>query len=116
MGNKMEERLHILWTNSNLNTAHKMVFMYGINAKKVGWWEEVTIIIWGDTARLVAEDEGIQEKIKMALHVGVKVSACIACATEFGVVEQLEAQGIELIPWGLPLTELIKGKAPLITI
>ena len=43
-----------------------MVFMYGINAKRQGWWDEVTIIVWGATVDLVGENEKIQELIKEA--------------------------------------------------
>jgi len=40
-------KLNILWTNYNLITAEKMVFMYGINSKRNKWWDDVTIILWG---------------------------------------------------------------------
>ena len=40
-------KLYILWTNDNFITSEKMVFMYGINAKRQDWWDEVTIIVWG---------------------------------------------------------------------
>lgn len=42
-----KDTLHILWTNDNFITSEKMVFMYGINAKRMGLWDEITIIIWG---------------------------------------------------------------------
>jgi hypothetical protein len=51
-----KNKLYILWTNDNFITAEKMVFMYGINAKKRDWWDEVTLIIWGATAKLVSEN------------------------------------------------------------
>ncbi len=109
-------KLHILWTNDNPHTAHTMVFMYAINGIKQEWWEEVDLIIWGATAKLVATDEGIQEKIAMAKQVGVTVRACIACAAQFGVVEELKELGIEVIPMGEPLTELLKNDEKLLTI
>lgn len=40
-----KEHLYILWTNSDPVTAEKMVFMYGLNGFKRGWWKEVTIIV-----------------------------------------------------------------------
>ena len=65
----MSEKTHlyVLWTNDNLITAEKMVFMYTINSLLHGWWEKVTLIIWGAPTRLVSEDGNIQEKIKEAL-------------------------------------------------
>ena len=94
-----KKTLYILWTNDNPITAKFMVFMYAINAKKRGWWENVTIIIWGATAKLVSESVEIQSLIKEAQAEGLHISACISCATELGVVENLEALDIELIRW-----------------
>jgi hypothetical protein len=101
--------LHILWTNDNLNTSRFMLMMYSTNSMLRSWWDSVTVIIWGATAKLVAENMEIQERMKLAQHAGVKFSACIACARELGVVEQLEALDVEVIPWGQPLTELIQN-------
>lgn len=112
----MKNKLNILWTSDNVNTAHLMVFMYAINGLTAGWWEEVTVIIWGASAKLVATDKGLQDKIAMAKQRGVHVSACIACATQFGVVDDLKALDIELIPWGEPLTQLIKDGEHILTI
>lgn len=108
--------LHILWTNADPLTSQFMVMMYATNSKSRRWWEEVTVIIWGATARLAAEDAAIKDCIKIAQHAGVKFSACIACARQLGVTELLEAQDIELLSWGPPLTELIQSGAPLITV
>ncbi|MDW7657926.1 MAG: DsrE family protein, partial [Bacillota bacterium] len=90
----MSRKLHILWTSNDVNTAHFMVFMYAINALTKHWWDEVTVIVWGASAKLVAENKAIQDKIEMAKHQGVKVSACIACATQLGVVDKLKELGL----------------------
>lgn len=110
------KHLNILWTNADPLTSHNMVMMYAINSLTHQWWDEVTVIIWGATAKYVAEDENIQEKIRMAMHVGVKFSACIACAENLGVKKLLEDLGMEVIPWGEPLTKLISSGAPLLTV
>lgn len=114
MGDK--NSLHILWTNSDLNTSRLMVMMYAKNSMLRNWWENVTVIVWGDTARLAAENLVIQEEIRAAQDAGVRFSACIACARELGVVDKLASLGIEVISWGPPLTELLKGDGKLITI
>jgi hypothetical protein len=108
--------LYVLWTNDNPITAEKMVFMYTINSLKRGWWEKVTLIIWGATATLVSEDVTIQKKIKEALDTGVHITACKACADQLGVTEALEKQGIEVKYWGPPLTEVLKNNEHLLTI
>ena len=108
--------LYVLWTNDNTVTAEKMVFMYTVNSLTHGWWEKVTLIIWGATAKLVSEDANIQEKIKEALDAGVHITACKACADQLGVTETLEKLGIEVKYWGLPLTEILKSNEHLLTI
>lgn len=109
-------KLSILWINDNPDTAHTMVFMYAINSLQRNWWNEVDIIVWGATARLVVENSGIQEKIKLAQFAGVNMVACISCATQFGVIEPLKKLDIELRAMGEPLTELIKNDEKLIII
>ena len=108
--------LYVLWTSDNQVTAEKMVFMYTINSMIHGWWEKVTLIIWGAAAKLVSEDVNMQAKIKEALDAGVHITACRACADQLGVTEILERQHIEVKYWGLPLTEILKNNEHLITI
>jgi hypothetical protein len=108
--------LYVLWTNDNPVTAEKMVFMYTINSLIHGWWEKVTLIIWGAPTKLVTEDANIQGKIKEALDAGVHITACKACADQLGVTETLEKLQIEVKYWGLPLTEVLRNNEPLLTI
>jgi len=110
------KHLYVLWTNDNPITAEKMVFMYTINSLIHGWWEKVTLIVWGATTKLVSENADIQEKIKEALEVGVHVTACKACADQLGVTDSLEKLGIEVIYWGVPLTEILTNNEKLLTI
>lgn len=60
-----QDRLYILWTNDNVLTSEKMVLMYAQTSVLKYWWKEVTVIIWGATAKLAAENELIREKIKL---------------------------------------------------
>jgi len=113
----MDNKLHILWTNDNVETAEHMVLLYApVSLSMHKAWDEVTIIIWGATATLVAENKHIQNLVKDAQAKGVKFTGCLHCATELGVEETLSNLGVELKFWGKPLTELIKSKANLITI
>ncbi|MEJ2719169.1 MAG: DsrE family protein [Deltaproteobacteria bacterium] len=108
--------LYILWVNDNPITAEKMVFMYGINGLKRGWWDKVTIIIWGATAVLSATNAEIQAKIKEALKYGVSMTACKACADQLEVTPKLEELGIEVKYWGEPLTQVLKARSHLLTV
>jgi hypothetical protein len=111
-----KKHLFVLWTNDNLVTAEKMVFMYTINALKKGWWEDITLIIWGATANLICENEKIRDLIKSADEAGVHLTACKACADQLGATETLESLNIEVIYWGDPLTRILKNDQALLSI
>lgn len=110
------DHLYLLWTHANPITAERMVFMYSVNSLKKGWWEKVTVIVWGDPARFVAEDAAIQKTVTKAKDAGVHLIACKACADQLGVTERLEALGIEVIYTGELLTRLLKGGETLLTV
>lgn len=111
-----EAHLHILWTSDNPITAEKMVFMYAVNSLMHGWWEEVTLIIWGSAAKLAGEDLTVQQKIREAMDVGVHVTACKACADQLGVSDVLSKLGVEVKNWGQPLTEILQQKGHLLSV
>jgi hypothetical protein len=108
--------LYVLWTNGNPITAEKMVFMYTVNSLRRGWWEKVTLIVWGAPTKLVSEDENIQKMVKGAIEAGVHITACKACADQLGVTEALEKLNIEVKYWGVSLTEILTKGEKLLTI
>jgi hypothetical protein len=112
----MDDKLTILWTNADPVTAKLMVFMYAKASMERHWWRSVQIVVWGATAKLVAEDKEIQDKIREIMDAGVEVSACLACATALGVVDTLSDLGLELKLWGGGLTDLLKGEGKLLTV
>ncbi len=101
-------KLAVLWTSGDPDVAEKMGFMYTYNAKKQGWFDEVVLIVWGPSAKLLSENEMLQDYIKDMQEAGVKVEACTACAKMYGVNEQLEELGIEVKGMGIPLTNYLK--------
>ena len=114
----MNEKTHlyVLWTNDNPVTADKMVFMYTINSLLNGWWEGVTLIIWGATATMASENVMIQDRLREAMEAGVDVVACKVCADQLEVTEKLEALGVDVKYMGAPLTEILKNDEALLTV
>jgi hypothetical protein len=103
-----DSRLAVIWSSGDPEVAHRVCFMYTENAKKQKWFEEVTLIVWGPSARLLAGDKDLQAKIKTMIDNGVKVQACLACADSYGVTDRLRTLGIDVKYMGKPLTDLIK--------
>ncbi len=115
-GENNSDKLVILWTSDDPYQAERMVLMYGHAAKTAGWFSEVTLIIWGPSAKLVAENIKIQEKLKTMQTDGVEIKACIVCATAYGVVEDLKDLNFEVKGMGKPLTEYLKSDAKVLTL
>lgn len=111
-----KDHLYILWTTDNPVTAQKMVLMYAGNSLLKGWWENVTVILWGAADQLAATDPAIQSRMKELQEMGVHFTACKACAEGLGTADQLKSLGVEVRYWGESLTQLLKSGVPLITI
>jgi hypothetical protein len=106
--NTLPSRLAVLWTSGDADVAHKVCFMYTHNAKKQGWFDDVVLIIWGPSARLLAGDKELQAKVKAMMDDGIVVEACIACANMYGVAETLAEMDIDVKGMGVPLTNYLK--------
>lgn len=107
--------LAVVWTSGDPDVAHRMALMYTHAAKTQGWFDEVNLIVWGPSQRLLAADRDIQEKIDEMAMDGVIVEACIVCAESYGLTERLEELGLEVKGMGSPLSDHIKGETHVIT-
>jgi hypothetical protein len=103
------DTLVVLWTSGDIEVAEKVCFMYTQNAKKNQWFNEVILIVWGPSSRLLTENESLQKRIKAMKNDGVILQACIACADMYGVTEKLKSLGIEVKGMGKPLTNYLKS-------
>jgi hypothetical protein len=96
----------ILWTSGDREVALKMVFMYAYNCKKRGWMDTVRLLVWGPSAKLLSEDQELQEQLKMLKEVGVELYACKGCADLYGVSDTLSSLDINVMYTGTMLAEL----------
>lgn len=107
--NNPKDTLAVLWTSGDPEVAEKVCFMYTHNAKKLGWFQSVTLIVWGPSAKLLSENNGLQKQVKAMIADGVELKACKACADAYGVSEKLSSLGIEVVYMGMPLTQYLKN-------
>lgn len=112
---KKEGHLIVLWTSGDVEVAKNMVFMYTLNAKLHGWWDEITFIVWGPSSKVLIQENELQTQIKKFIDEGIKVEACRACADNYGVADQLSTLGIDVKYMGEPLTDYIKSDDKVIT-
>ena len=103
-----KEKLVVVWTSGDPYVAERVALMYTHAAKKQEWFKDVTIIIWGPSAKLTSENLKIQEKLKAMEEDGTEIRACIACANSYGIADELKELGFEVAGMGKPLTEYLK--------
>ncbi len=101
-------RLAVIWSSGDPEVANKVCLMYTNNAKKQKWFDEVTLIVWGPSAKLLASNRELQATIQSMLKDGVKIQACQACSDSYGVSDDLRKLGIEVRYMGKPLTDILK--------
>ena len=101
-------KLAIVWTSSDPEVAHRMVLMYAQAARKAKWFDEVRLIVWGPSSRLLAADKDLQSKIQELKKEGVILQACVVCADSYGVADRLRELGREVKGMGKPMSDFIK--------
>lgn len=110
------DKLNILWTTTNKETVFDMISMYAVNSVKNEWWNNVNVIIWGPSAKMIGGDKLVQTEILEMLHNGVSVEACKACCDNYGVSEILAKLGVTVRFMGEPLTEYLKKGEKVLTL
>lgn len=101
------EKLVVVWTSADREVALKMVFMYVSNSRKYEWWKDITLVVWGPSAKLLSEDKELQDYIKSIKAAGVDLKACKMCSDMYGVSAQLASMGIE-VKYMSDLTDYLK--------
>jgi hypothetical protein len=90
--------------------------MYATNSRLNGWWQEVNVIIWGASAKLVGTDTQIQAEVLEMLNHGITIEACKACTENLGVTDKLTELGVNVKYMGEVLTNYLKSGEKVLTI
>ena len=109
------DTLVVVWTSGDIDVAEKMVFMYVNAAKGAKWFDEVVFIVWGPSAKLLSENENLQERLKKMQEIGIRTEACVACARMYGVDDDLRDLGIDVKGMGVPLSDYLKKRYHILT-
>ena len=108
-------QLCVVWSSGDPGVAKNVCFMYTLNAKKRGWIDVVHLVVWGPSAKLLVENEELQKEVKAMQEAGVVVEACVACANNYGVADELRALDIDVKGMGVPLSDRLKGPWKVLT-
>lgn len=109
MKNIIKNKLLIVWSSGEKEVAKKLILLYGSVMLPRSYWDEATIMIWGPSAKLLANDDELQKQLKTVQDTGVKFNACVVCSDDYGVSDKLANLGIELIHTGEMLTKALQS-------
>jgi hypothetical protein len=112
----MPRKAKILWTTDNKETAMNMVCLYAHNALLKGWMDDVEVLVWGASQRLIAEDEEVRVKVEMMARDGVKIVACLKCADTMNVTSSLESCGVSVYYTGELLSDWINSGETIVSV
>jgi len=85
--------------------------LWGVNAKRNGWMDEVRFVVFGDSEKLLMEDS---ELFSMVQEVHGS-TFCRHVAEREGNVEMLEEMGADLVYVGKPIADAIKQGFTILT-
>jgi hypothetical protein len=103
-------QLKVLWTTTdNKETVESMLLMYLINAIKNKWFDEINVVIWGASSRLVGKDIKIQNLIINMIEIGVTFEACKVCSDNYKSSDVMKTLDVDVKYVGVPLTKYIKS-------
>lgn len=109
------DKLLIVWSTAEIEVAKKMVLLYSNVILPRGYWDQAHLMIWGPSAKLLAENEELQEMVAKIKETGVQLSCCVVCSDEYSVTEKLASLGIDMIHTGELLTDALKKEWKVIT-
>ena len=109
-----KEKFVMIWSSADRDVAVNMVLLYTYNSKRAKWWDDITLVVWGPSANLLAEDKTLQVLVKNIINAGVVVKACKLCSDSYGVSEKLEELGI-IVKYMKELTDYIKEGRHILT-
>lgn len=109
------DKLLIVWSSGEEEVANKLILLYGSVMLSRGYWNEATIMVWGPSVKLLAQNSELQERVKVVMQTGVHFNACVVCSDDYGVSEKLQELGVELTHTGEMLTNALKNDYKVIT-
>jgi hypothetical protein len=102
------DTLVVVWSSGDPEVAEKACLMYADAAKRFKWFDEVILVVWGPSEKLLAENQALKDKVASMQKDGVIVQACIACANMYSVTNDLKVCKVDVIGMGRPLTKYLK--------
>jgi hypothetical protein len=102
------DTLVVMWSSGDPEVAEKACLMYASAAKKYKWFNEVIVVVWGPSEKLLSENAAVKAKVATMRKDGIIFQACVACANMYGVTNDLKTCQVDVKGMGTPLTKYLK--------
>lgn len=106
--NTASDTLVVVWSSGDPEVAIKACLMYAHAAKKNKWFNEVILVVWGPSEKLLAENATMKDKVAAMKKDGIIVEACVACSNMYNVTNELKVCEVDVKGMGVPLTRYLK--------
>ena len=104
----MASKVFVVVSSGDPDVALEVGLVYPLNAKKEGWMDEVKVIFFGPSEKLVAYNTQVQERIRELQEAGIEVLACIWCAERMNITEVIEGLGVPVLSVGPIISQMLK--------
>lgn len=108
-------KVTILWTTEEKEVAMKVVLPYVFHGKANGWWDEISLVIWGPSVRLVATDPEVAAMVRDILDSPIRVIACKLCTDKYDVTDFYLNLGIGMEYVGAGFSSTIQSGEKVLT-
>ena len=108
-------KLLIIWSTAELAVAKKLVLLYSSVMMDRNYWDEAHLMIWGPSAKILAQKEELQEMVANVAKTGVELSACVTCTDDYGVTKKFKELGIPTVHTGEFMTKALQNDWKVIT-
>ena len=101
-------KIFIILASGDKDVALEVALLYPYTLAKEKYLDEVKVILFGPSEKLVARNKNVQKRIKKLQGMGVAISACKYCSDRMGVSEKLERLGITVEYVSPKIAQMIK--------
>jgi hypothetical protein len=104
----MAAKVFVILSSADREVALEAGLIYPLNAVKHKWMDEVKVIFFGPSEKVVAHDPEVQERLKKLRDIGLEIMACKWCADRMGITGELEELGIKVVYVGPIISQLLR--------
>lgn len=115
-GLQPSDELVVIWRSGDADIFHTGVYLFTLNAKRFRWFDQVTLLLWGPSQKLLLSDTEVQRKVREMERAGVRVVADIDPSLDYDIESELRAVPIEVSIMGGQLVGMLKRGVRILSI